>query len=186
MTSHSPYMISWKSAFGICFIKGFGDWDFGRDRWDFGRDRRPPYRQKCTQDQAFHTTFATQLRRRRADIAPTFSRRGVLPRRSAGVPRAESAAAPAGIRPGSSISHAVAAACCAAAAACYAAAAACYAAAAASCAAAAACCAAAAACQAAAAACHTADAACHAAEAVCRRGGLSHGGCDGGEGQYGA
>ena len=22
-------MISWKSAFGICFIKGFGDWDFG-------------------------------------------------------------------------------------------------------------------------------------------------------------
>ncbi len=158
MTSHSPYMISWKSAFDICIIKGFGDWDFGRDRWDFGRDRRPPYRQKCTQDQAFHTTSATQLRRRRADIAPTFSRRGVLPRRSAGVPRAESAAAPAGIRPGSSISHAVAAACCAAAAAC----------------------------QAAAAACHTADAACHAAEAVCRRGGLSHGGCDGGEGQYGA
>ena len=52
-------MISWKSAFGICFIKGFGD-------WDFGRDRRPPYRQKCTQDKAFHTTFATQLRRRRA------------------------------------------------------------------------------------------------------------------------
>eukprot|EP00665_Eupelagonemidae_sp_cell47_P009402 gene9402-biopygen5073 len=52
--------------------------------------RRSPYRQKCAQDGAFHTTFATQSRRHRADVASTFSCRGVLPRRSGGQPHAES------------------------------------------------------------------------------------------------
>ena len=267
-------MIPWKSASGIGFIKGFGDWDFMRILGETSSGRRSPYRQECAQDQAILTTFATQPRRRRADVAPRSRRRRVdvlltwrpatpqrrpatrrvgrrtrrnpyrikhftlLLRRScadvASTPsRRPSAAAPAGTRPGSSISHdfcdaaaptachaaaaachaaaaachaaaaachasaaaccAAAAACCVAAAACHAsaaaccaAAAACHAAAAACCAAAAACCAAAAACHASAAACHTADAACHAAEAACRRGGLSHGGCDGREVQYGA
>ena len=92
-------MISWESASGIGFIKGFGDWDFMRILGETSSGRRSPYRQKCAQDQAFHITSATQPRRRRDDVAPR-SRRcrvdvlltwrpasGGLPRLSDGVPR---------------------------------------------------------------------------------------------------
>ena len=90
-------MISWKSAFGICFKLGF---------WERPSAAVPAEMHPGTSiSHYFCDAAAPTSRRRRADIAPTFSRRGVLPRRSAGLPRAESASAPAGIRPGSSISH---------------------------------------------------------------------------------
>ena len=70
-------MTSWKSAFGIGFIKGFGDWDLIRILGETPCGRRSPYRQKCAQDQVILTTFATQPRRRRADVAPRSRRRRV-------------------------------------------------------------------------------------------------------------